>query len=551
MPLNVLPYFCAINKKLEPAQSVEPNVKTWSNLRLTLYIIGAFVLFLFSLDLMISSLQHVGKNVAETILLATANPFTALFIGLLITAMLQSSSTTTSLVVALVASGSITLQSAIPIIMGANVGTTITSSIVSLGFISKKKEFQRAVAAGTYHFFFNTLTVVILFPLEYYYGFLTYLSNAILSLFFTPSVADTENRVTHFWFGFSPIIDFLSDIFPSAFLLAGIALALLFASILIFRRLISNLLEAKSPEAFSRFFFKNQLKSFVWGLLTTAAIRSSTITTSVVVPIVAKKIVRLRQAAPFIMGANIGTTITAFIAASLNSNTAGATSIAIVHFLFNFIGVLFFFPIPVLQKLPIGLATSLGKLTLKYRLAGFVYILTAFFFLPFSLIYFNQDSIQTLNLIYEQVDASNTKSQYRIVAKTNVRIQSGEWTKYEADEDNTSAVPAVIYPISMKNNTLFVGKQMFLFNRPGFCWDGENELGKFESCIEKVLPSMQVSNMTFDSVYVCRMSYNNLSDSTVHKYYISARYKIFLQHEIVSPQKDARIVEKLVGFETR
>ena len=139
MPLNVLPYFCAINKKLEPAQSVEPNVKTWSNLRLTLYIIGAFVLFLFSLDLMISSLQHVGKNVAETILLATANPFTALFIGLLITAMLQSSSTTTSLVVALVASGSITLQSAIPIIMGANVGTTITSSIVSLGFISKKK----------------------------------------------------------------------------------------------------------------------------------------------------------------------------------------------------------------------------------------------------------------------------------------------------------------------------------------------------------------------------------------------------------------------------
>src|SRR5688572_32986229 len=98
---------------------------------------------------MTSSLQHLGRNVAETILLATSNPFTGLFIGLLITAMLQSSSTTTALVVALVASGSITLQSAVPIIMGANVGTTITSTIVSLGFINKKKEFRRAVAAGT------------------------------------------------------------------------------------------------------------------------------------------------------------------------------------------------------------------------------------------------------------------------------------------------------------------------------------------------------------------------------------------------------------------
>ena len=194
---------------MEPVQSIEPNVKTWNNVRLTLYILGAFLLFLFALDLMTSSLQHMGKNVAETILQATSNPFTALFIGLLITAMLQSSSTTTSLVVALVASGSLTLQSATPIIMGANVGTTITSTIVSLGFINKKKEFRRAVAAGTYHDFFNILTVVILFPLEYYYGFLSSLAGWISNLFFTPSPELSGDRVTHFWFGFSPITNFL------------------------------------------------------------------------------------------------------------------------------------------------------------------------------------------------------------------------------------------------------------------------------------------------------------------------------------------------------
>ena len=116
---------------------------------------------------MITSLQHLSKDVTETILLATSNPFTGLFIGLLITALIQSSSTTTSLVVALVASGSISIESAVPLIMGANIGTTITSTIVSLGFINRKKEFRRAVAAGTYHDFFNILTALLLFPLQY------------------------------------------------------------------------------------------------------------------------------------------------------------------------------------------------------------------------------------------------------------------------------------------------------------------------------------------------------------------------------------------------
>ncbi|MBK8291849.1 MAG: Na/Pi symporter [Flammeovirgaceae bacterium] len=88
---------------------------------------------------MIASLQHLGKDAADIILLATSNPFTGLFIGLLVTALMQSSSATTAMTVALIASGSISLHGAVPIIMGANVGTTITSTIVSLGFITKKK----------------------------------------------------------------------------------------------------------------------------------------------------------------------------------------------------------------------------------------------------------------------------------------------------------------------------------------------------------------------------------------------------------------------------
>src|SRR3954470_6467340 len=140
---------------LEESQQVElepPVQPRWKIvLRNTAYILAALFIFLLALDLMISSLQHLGTAAAETIIMATSNPFTGLFIGLLVTAIIQSSSATTSMVVALVASGSISLEGAVPIIMGANIGTTITSTIISLGFITKKKEFRRAVSAGTYH----------------------------------------------------------------------------------------------------------------------------------------------------------------------------------------------------------------------------------------------------------------------------------------------------------------------------------------------------------------------------------------------------------------
>jgi sodium-dependent phosphate cotransporter len=323
---------------------------------------------------------------------------------------------------------------------------------------------------------------------------------------------------------------------------------MLFGSILMFRRLISDLLKAKSPEVFSRFFFKNQIKSFSWGLLTTAAIRSSTITTSVVVPIVAKRITSLKQAAPFIMGANVGTTITAFIAATLNANTASAISIAIAHFLFNLVGVILFFPIPVLRRLPIELASGLGKLTLQYRLIGFLFLLLTYFFIPFSLIYFNQDSIRTYHLTYENrsVDEAN---HYRIVARINKRKQSGEWSQFQGQEPVSNEEPSLIYPVSVKNTTLFVGDKMFLLDRPGFCWDGADAQGRYKACIEQIVKKMEFASHTFDSVYVCHVKYQESADSTTLRYYISAPLKLMLQRETVKHDSILVNTEKLVKFE--
>ena len=348
----------------QPAPNAMPAAPGWKTIaRNTAYILLALFIFLFALDLLLSALQHLGQTAAETIILATSNPFTALFIGLLATAILQSSTATTSMTVALVASGSLTLQSAIPIVMGANIGTTITSTIVSLGFLPKKKEFRRAVAAGTYHDFFNILTACVLFPLEHYFQFLSRVASYIAEQFFNQPIGLKEANFTLLGGGLSRITDWIAQSVDNGLILLTVSTIFLFGSILFFRKVLTDVLGLGVPDRFRQFFFQVGWKSFAWGALTTAAIRSSTVTTSLVVPLVAKKVVKLRDAVPFILGANIGTTLSAFLAAVMNSNIA--ISIAIAHFLFNLIGVVLFYLLPGLSELPIAIANGLGRLTMR------------------------------------------------------------------------------------------------------------------------------------------------------------------------------------------
>lgn len=112
-----------------------------------LLLVAVMFVFLVSLNLMSGGFKLLGKDIAEQIITITSNPFVGLFVGLLATALVQSSSTTTSMIVAIVASGSLTLQNAIPMIMGANIGTSVTSTIVALGHIPKKANFKRPSAA--------------------------------------------------------------------------------------------------------------------------------------------------------------------------------------------------------------------------------------------------------------------------------------------------------------------------------------------------------------------------------------------------------------------
>ncbi|SNT19590.1 solute carrier family 34 (sodium-dependent phosphate cotransporter) [Ekhidna lutea] len=353
----------------------------------TLIIALSILLFLMSIELMGVSIGAITGGFAESISAVTANPFIGLFIGLLSTALLQSSSTTTSIAVAAVASGAISLQNAIPIVMGANVGTTITSTIISMSYISKQKEFRKAVAAGTSHDFFNILTVLFLFPLEVNYRFLERISAFISSNIHVSG----RSGVGQGAYGFSSIFDtcttwLVTNLGPIITLVLGIIL--LFACIKFISKWLYKILIGKTKDRFENVVFKNRYRAFGWGLVITSIAQSSSLTTSLIVPLVATGKVKIKKAFQFILGANIGTTITALLAAIFQSEAA--ISLALVHLLFNLIGVMVFFLIPVLTKVPVYLAKKMGLVTMRIRLVGFAYILVAFFLLPFTLIYFSQ-----------------------------------------------------------------------------------------------------------------------------------------------------------------
>lgn len=292
------------------------------------------------------------------------------------------------MIVAIVASGSIGLSDAIPMIMGANIGTTLTSTLVSLSFITKREEFRKAIGAGVVHDFFNILVIAILFPLEYYYGILTQMSSATSNFLLGPDYVG-ENTEFRFFLFTKPIVLYVGSLVPYPIVLAISSFGILAVAVKFLSHTLYKSITGGSREFLQRYFFGSTYRSFFWGIFFTAGVQSSSVTTSVIVPFVATRKINLKQCFSFILGANIGTTITALIAALFKSEAA--VSIALVHLFINLIGVLIFLPFPVIRNIPVRMAKSFGKLAMKFRIAGFAYIILTFFLIPFILISFNQD----------------------------------------------------------------------------------------------------------------------------------------------------------------
>lgn len=350
----------------------------------------AFFLYLFflSLELMGDSMKLFGKEMAHALIQTTSNPLVGLFIGILATSIIQSSSSTTSIVVGMVAGGVLDIPNAIPIIMGANIGTSITNTIASLPQINRSNEFRRAFSAATVHDFFNFLSVIVIFPLQIYTNFLGEASHLMANSFqnvgglkFLSPVKAITKPVSKYII--AELKSGVGDGNLYKWLALALALVFLFVALKYMTSSLKVIVLSKAKAWFDEILFKNTGRALLVGLLLTILVQSSSITTSLVVPMAGAGILTLTQIFPYTLGANIGTTVTAILAALLTGEISALT-VAFAHLLFNISGIIIWLP---LKKIPIAIAEKFADYSIKNKLIPVAYVIILFFIIPVLVIY--------------------------------------------------------------------------------------------------------------------------------------------------------------------
>lgn len=354
------------------------------------FLLILLYLFLLSIKLMGSGLKMAALVSVQNLLSTTTNPFVGLFLGILATSIIQSSSATTSIVVGLVGGGVLTLQQAIPMVMGANIGTTITNILVSLSQMRYTEEFKRAFAASVVHDFFNVLTVIVILPLEIYFKYLSRLSLFLTSFLKNVGAAKISSPLNYILI---PVIELLKKFlynlnFSSktcGVIMLILALILLFFSLTSLVKLLRKFFVEKLEGLIDHYLFSSAVSAFLLGLLITSLIQSSSLTTSLIVPLAGLGLITLKKIYPYTLGANIGTTVTALIA-SLGAITTGniiPLTVAFAHLLFNITGVIIFWP---LRILPITLAEKFSNFACRKKVFAFIFIFAFFFLIPLVVI---------------------------------------------------------------------------------------------------------------------------------------------------------------------
>ena len=339
--------------------------------------------------------QSTAERAEELFQFAT-NPFMGLIIGTVSTALIQSSSTVSSIIVGLVAGG-LPVATAVPMIMGANIGTTITNTIVSLGHVGNDDEFERAFAAATVHDFFNLWSVVIFLPLEIAFHPLEQIGgwmargmlggSAVCVSGFNLVEAATNPLVNLF----EELSIGLGDKLGGVVLIV-IGVVMIILVITSIGKLLKGLMVGRAKTILHGAIGRGAIMGIMSGAVITVLVQSSSTTTSLIVPLAGAGVLTLQQVYPFTLGANIGTCITGLLAATAITGDAAlpALQIALVHLSYNVLGVIVIYGIPLLRNVPIRNAQALARLARKRKSVALAYILLVFFAVPLVAVFISQ-----------------------------------------------------------------------------------------------------------------------------------------------------------------
>ncbi|MCP5029272.1 MAG: sodium dependent phosphate transporter [Actinomycetia bacterium] len=350
-------------------------------------VVGLLYGFLVGVGLLEAGIKSLGADVQADLFDSVTNPLAGVFVGVLATVLVQSSSVTTATIVALVAAGGLSVGDAVPVVMGANMGTTVTNTLAALGHMRQGPEFKRAFAAATVHDFFNLLAVMVLLPLEILFGLLSgpaeWLSEQLVGSGGTTWKSPVKRWVKN-------PVSWIEDALSSAglegnwlsLLLLAAGLGFIFVGLAFItknmRQLIADRVERSVNQILGR---GGGVVAMILGVIITVMVQSSSITTSILVPLSATGVLSLANAFPVTLGANLGTTITALLA-SLATDRPEALTVALSHTLFNIVGILVFYPFARVRRIPIVLAEKLSEVASERRPLAFAYVIGVFVVLP-------------------------------------------------------------------------------------------------------------------------------------------------------------------------
>jgi len=361
-----------------------------------LMVLGLLFVFLMGVKGLGDGFKMLGKDILDSFFMATENPFIGLIVGILTTSIIQSSSVTTSMIVGLVAApeNPLPLANAVPMVMGANIGTTVTATIVSLAHMGRRAEFRRAFAVANCHDFFNYFSVLVLLPLELSTGFLRKTAGFMAEALQGSGGYEFESPLKGaIGAGLVPFKELGKTLFEAersqGILLIILSGLFIFFSLYFLVKVMRSAMRSRVERFMTNVLGTSAVLSMAVGTLATVMVQSSSITTSLLVPLAGAGVITLEQAFPVTLGANIGTTITALLASMAVSgpNAVFGVQIALVHLLFNISGILIVYPIEKVRRLPLRAARWLADWAVESRQVAIVFVALMFFVIPGGLVF--------------------------------------------------------------------------------------------------------------------------------------------------------------------
>jgi solute carrier family 34 (sodium-dependent phosphate cotransporter) len=368
-------------------RSGSDNGPAWPRAAFVVFLLYAFLVGVKALE---SGINGLGSGFTDALFEGVSNPFAALAVGILGTVLVQSSSVSTATIVGLVGAGTLGFEAAVPMIMGANLGTTITNTLVSTAYLRPGREFRRAFAGATMHDFFNLTAVAVLLPIELATGVLARSATWLTSLLRDSGPVGIEQPDSPIKVAVSAPVRAVSNLLADAGLSTGavggallvLGLGLILLALSQITRNMRLLMVGRIERSLNAVLARGAgVPAIAVGIVMTVAVQSSSITTSILIPLIAAGVLTLPNAFPVTVGANLGTTVTALLASLATARPEGL-AIALVHLLFNASGILLIYPIPAIRRFPMALAEGLARIADGRRYLAIVYVVGGFIVLP-------------------------------------------------------------------------------------------------------------------------------------------------------------------------